>query len=198
MKFSPVLGSYGVRLTVQERFFLPLRKQSVMRLAGVLLLTLGAAIAAIPWFVAKPDDDMFFQVLRVEDHTAGELSLRGALYGGGETYSFTAEEQYVFDDAGHVVAAEATLHARDASGRTKVYRRTRHFDKWGSLAEHVEESPTRTIKRGRGPTGEGEYREEVLSDKTPLLARPLVRVLAHGAGALMVICGLSLIVFRRR
>jgi hypothetical protein len=168
---------------------------SPRRILGIFLVLAGIGVAAVPFLVPVPNDEAFFSVLR-EKKEPGEWTSRGSLYYGSERFSFDIEQRVILNDAGNITALEATLHAKNPAGENRVYRRTRYFDQYGAQAENVEESPTRTIKRGRGPDGKGEYRETVLADSSPFLVRPTGRWLCHGAGGLFLLAGLALIVLR--
>lgn len=165
---------------------------------GAIVLS-GIVIAVAPLLVSVPDDDSFFHILRHEENMRSDWThLNGTLSVKGVAYTYSAEKTRQVNDQGSITHHEEVLTAKDSLSQTVKYRRLRYFNEYGSGSENIEESPTRTVKRGRGPTGNDAYSEQILVDNSPLFARKSVRWIAHGAGALMVLLGLASFAVSRR
>jgi len=162
-----------------------------------LLPVAGIIVAVVPLFVRVPDDTPFLSIFQQKD-AGGSWTSGGRITTEREKYAFEIEQKVGMNEAGNIVSLEATLHAQDSSGQTKIYRRTRYFNERGEPTETVEETPTRTTKKGRGPTGKDKYQETVLSDTTPLLARQSVRLACHLIGAVFILVGIALLLLPGR
>jgi hypothetical protein len=165
---------------------------SVRRATGCLLLLVGIAMAGIPFFVSVPNDNHFLALL--EGHNEpGAWTRGGTGYVSSTTYTFEIEQKVGINESGEIISLEATLQAKDSSGHTRIYRRTRYFDEYGARAETVLETPTRTMKKGRGQSGKDQYQETVLSDNSAFLARPLILRTVQVIGGVLVLAGTVLL-----
>jgi hypothetical protein len=165
-----------------------------MRRAAVgLLLVIGIAMVAAPFLVSVPDDAPFLSIFQ-QKKAPGPWTSRGSISMGGKTYTLQIEQTFL-NGKGDSSDTMTVLEAKGPSGETKTYRRTRYFSNDGYEVETIEQTPTRTVKRGRGPQEKDPFQEVVLSDTSPLLARKAVRIGCFAGGGFI---GLVLVVLPRR
>ena len=169
------------------------------RILGCILLLAGISVAIAPSLIPDTDDSTFLSTLRQKDG-GGEWTSHGATYvkSGNRRYTFTVDQKVRENAKGHVVEAVRTLVATEDSGQKSTYRLTIEYSENGALLDEVLETPTRTVRKSRGPTGRDPYRETVLIDTAPPYRQPAVLWACYGVGAATILAGVALVILGSR
>jgi len=170
------------------------------RILGCILLLIGIGAAVVPLLMPESDDSAFLGILRQKTDWGGTWTSRGSLWTAKENrnYSYVIEQKARENAKGNVAEAMRTLVATDTSGRNVTYRLTHEFSEQGALLDVVAETPTRTVRKSRGPTGRDPAVETVVADTSPFYTRPPFRWACHGIGSALILAGFALLILGGR